>query len=217
MSSNRARSRLEKQPTDFRQSTCYFGDRTLDRCSADEMEHFENFPAEIKKVRTVALARTRDIDDDRAFNSAGPWRHDDNAVAHVDCFIDVVGDEEHCGSARFPETEDFILHSHPCERVESAEWLVEQKHLRVIDQCPGERDALCHATRKVMRQRIGERFESDETYEFVHLVTFFLEDAARNEACLDVASNCKPREKTWVLKNQAAFGAGPGNRIQTRE
>ena len=29
-----ARSRLEKQPTDFRQNICYFGDRTLDRgCS----------------------------------------------------------------------------------------------------------------------------------------------------------------------------------------
>jgi hypothetical protein len=28
------RSRLEKQPTDLRQNTCYFGDRTLPRASA---------------------------------------------------------------------------------------------------------------------------------------------------------------------------------------
>src|SRR6478672_10666800 len=30
-----ARSRLEKQPTDFRQNICYFGDRTPDSTSAE--------------------------------------------------------------------------------------------------------------------------------------------------------------------------------------
>ena len=30
------RLRLEKQPTDFRQYTCYFGDRTLDPLSSNE-------------------------------------------------------------------------------------------------------------------------------------------------------------------------------------
>jgi hypothetical protein len=31
-----ARSRLEKQPTDFRQNICYFGDRTLTRQTAED-------------------------------------------------------------------------------------------------------------------------------------------------------------------------------------
>ena len=45
-----ARSRLEKQPTDFRQNICYFGDRTLDGGIADVLTGIA-FNSAIDKLR----------------------------------------------------------------------------------------------------------------------------------------------------------------------
>ena len=83
----------------------------------------------------------------------GRGRHDDDAVAHVDRFVDVVGDEEHRRAARLPEPQHFVLHPHAGEGVERAERFVEQQDFGVIDQRAGERDALGHAAGEMVRDR----------------------------------------------------------------
>ena len=56
-----------------------------------------------------------------------------DSVAHVNSFIDVMGDKEHCGAADLPEAQNFILHSHPRERIEGAERLVKEDYLWMIN------------------------------------------------------------------------------------
>jgi hypothetical protein len=56
-----------------------------------------------------------------------------------------VGDEKHRGAARLPETEDFVLHAHASESIESAEGFVEEQNFWMIDEGASESDALGHA------------------------------------------------------------------------
>ena len=55
---------------------------------------------------------------------------------------------------------NFILHAHAGKGVERAEWFVEQKNLGMIDQGTRQGDPLRHATGKMMRIGIGERFQA---------------------------------------------------------
>src|SRR5205085_9835415 len=91
------------------------------RTIAGKVEQFENVAAQPKKLWTVALTRTFQINLDGALDATGARRHDHDAVAHVDRLIDVVSDKEHRGAARFPEAQHFVLHFHARESVERAE------------------------------------------------------------------------------------------------
>src|SRR5947207_954157 len=62
---------------------------------AGQVEEVENFAAEAEKISAVALARTFQADGDGAFNAAGRRAHDDDAVAHVDGFVDVMGHQQY--------------------------------------------------------------------------------------------------------------------------
>jgi hypothetical protein len=82
------------------------------------MEKFQNFSPEAKELRAAAVTRSIKSDRDGMFN---PLRAlDDNAVAHLDRFVDVVGDEEH-GAAHLPEMKHFILHPYTGKSAERAE------------------------------------------------------------------------------------------------
>src|SRR5205814_2620176 len=109
------------------------------------------------------------------------------------------------------QAQDFILHPHPREGIERAEWFIEEKDSRVIDERTGESDALGHAAGKMMRVGVPKSVKADEVHEFVHFVAIFMQHAARDEARLDVAANGKPREKIWVLEDEAALGVRAGD------
>ena len=64
-----------------------------------------------------------------SIDPAGAGGHDEDAIAHVDRFIDVMGDQEHGGETGLPQAQHFILHSHAGEGIESTERLVEQENL----------------------------------------------------------------------------------------
>ena len=89
-----------------------------------------------KRRKSELLRSTRTIKRNRndLFDRAGPLRQDDDAVAHVNGFIDVVSNEEHGSAPVLPKAQDFILHTHAGEGVEGAEWLVEQKNFGMINQ-----------------------------------------------------------------------------------
>ena len=140
-------------------------------------------------------------------------RHDDDAISHVDGFVNVVGDQEHGGAAGLPEVQHLILHAHARERVERAQRLIEQQHLGMINQRPGQGNALGHAAGKMMRVGVGKCFQANQTHEIVHFRPFLLEQAARDQAGLNVAGDGEPGEEVGILKNQTAFGAGAGDRI----
>ena len=115
------------------------------------MEMFENLAAQADEWFAGAIAWTEEVDVDLAIDASGRRGHDKDAIAHVNCLVYVMRDEKHGGAAIFPQAQYFVLHAHASERVERAEWFIEQKHFGMIDERAGEGDALRHATGKVMR------------------------------------------------------------------
>ena len=102
------------------------------------MEKLENFTAQGKEIRAAAIARTIKCDRNDLLDRAGPLRQDDDAIAHVNGFVDVMGNKEYGRAACLPEPQHFILHPHASERVERAERFVEQEDFRVVDELARE-------------------------------------------------------------------------------
>ena len=68
-----------------------------------EMQMFENLAAEAEKRIAGAITWAREVDIDLAIDSPGRLGHDEDAIAHVDRFINVVRDEQHRGATIFPQ------------------------------------------------------------------------------------------------------------------
>src|SRR6266704_4769270 len=93
-----------------------------------EVHRLQNVTAEAQEIRAAAVAWPVHLYWNDLFDPTGRRSHDNDAVAHVDGFVDVVGDKEHRGAASLPEAQYFILHTHAGEGIERAEWFVEQEH-----------------------------------------------------------------------------------------
>ena len=85
-----------------------------------EVQQLKDLAAKTEEFRAAAISGTSEIHGDGLFDSPRTLCHDEDPIAHVNRFIDIVGDQE-CGSeASLPETQDFILHSHAGKGVEGA-------------------------------------------------------------------------------------------------
>jgi hypothetical protein len=69
--------------------------------SAGEMQMFENLTAEAEKRFVGAITWSRELDINLVIDSPGHLRHDEDAIAHVDGFINVMGDKKKMFSFRF--------------------------------------------------------------------------------------------------------------------
>ena len=67
------------------------------------MKQFEDVPAQTKKFRTAALTRAILEHGNGSFDPAGAGSHDNDAIAHVDGFVNVMRHQKHRGAARLPE------------------------------------------------------------------------------------------------------------------
>ena len=106
---------------------------------------FENLAAEAEKRITSAITWSHELDINLPIDSPGRLRHDQDAITHVDRFINVVGDEQHGGATIFPQAQHFVLHPHAGKGVERAERFIEQQNLGMIDECACKRNTLGHA------------------------------------------------------------------------
>ena len=79
----------------------------------------------------------------------------DHAVAEIDRFFKVVGDEHHGGAARLDEAQDFVLQRLPRHGVERAERLVHQQHRGLLRETARDLHALLHAARELGRKMLG--------------------------------------------------------------
>ena len=177
------------------------------------MKEIQNVAAISQEVCTVTLARTIQRNFDRSFDSSRSRRHDHDSVAHVNRLVDIVRYQEHCGPARLPKTKHFVLHSHPGESVQRPQRFVQKKNPGMIDQRAGKCGPLRHSAGKMMRINIGECFEPDQAHELIDFVFFLMENAAGNEAALNVATDRQPRKEIRILKNQTALGVWRGYRV----
>ena len=79
-----------------------------------------------------------------------PVAHDQDPVAEAQRLAEVVGDEDHRLADLAVQADDLVLHVAADERVERRERLVEEQHVGVAGQRPGEADALLHAARQLV-------------------------------------------------------------------
>ncbi len=115
---------------------------------------------EARRRRVVDLLRRSDLLDPAAVEHA-------DAVAHRQRFVLVVGDE-HEGDAELAlQRLQLDLHLFAQLQVERAERLVEQQHLRLVDQRARQRHALALAARELRRPPVADAGQLDQLEQFV--------------------------------------------------
>ena len=143
------------------------------------------------------------------FDGAGPLGKDDDAVAHVNGFVDVVSNKQHGRAPVLPKPQYFVLHPHAGEGVERTEWLIQQKNFGMIDQGTSHCYALCHSARKLMRISFAECFQANEAQKFFYLTAFLLKHATGSQPRRNITTHRQPGEKIGILKDKSPFSAGP--------
>src|SRR5438034_9205311 len=95
--------------------------------ATSEVHRLQDVTAEAQEIRAAAVAWPVHLYWNDLLDPTGRRGHDDDAVAHIERFVDVMGDEEHRGAARLPEAQHFVLHAHAGKSIEGAERFIEKK------------------------------------------------------------------------------------------
>jgi hypothetical protein len=154
----------------------------------------------------------RQPDGEVLLHLAGPARQDDDAVGQEDRLIDIMGDEQHRDLVVFPDLQQQFLHHAARLCVEGPEGLIHQKDRGLVDQRPGDGDALAHAARELLRIGIleaGEPHRLDEVADQLFLLC--LAERALFERETDVALDRHPFEQAVGLEDEAAIAPRPQN------
>ncbi len=102
------------------------------------------------QVPPLARAGQPDLDG-RAEDGAGARGHRIDAVGEENRLVDVVGDQNDRRAAHAPDPEQLVLQGGPRQRVEGAERLVHEEHLRLHAEAAGHGHPLAHAPRQLAR------------------------------------------------------------------
>ncbi len=122
--------------------------------------------------------------------------HDRDPVAEPERLGEVVRDEDHRLADLLLEPHDLVLHVAADERVERAERLVVEHHLRVDGERARDADALLHAARELVGELVGDVLEPDER-----------EDLARPRVPVAPCSYPGPRARTRRCRSRAGARA----------
>ena len=159
-----------------------------------------------------ALAPSRvSIERGRA-TSTGDVRHDparsrrqhDDPVGDQDRLGDAVRDQDHRRAGEFAEAEQLEIEAFARQRIERAERLVEQEHLRLERERPGERDALARAARELGGAGDqGRRLEADQLGQLEQPpIAPFGRPTGELERVGDVVAAGPPRQQPRLLEDQ---------------
>ena len=129
--------------------------------------------------------------------------HDADAVAELEGFLLVVGDEDRRDAQRLLDLLQALAQLRADLDVERAERLVEQQHPRLVRERPRERDALLLAARELALVAVAEPAQADEVEQlFAPLAALGLLDAADAQAELDVPRHRHVPEDRVVLEDE---------------
>ena len=119
-------------------------------------EKLRQLAADGVEIRRGHVARARQRDAHLGLDAARPRRHHHHAVGQENRLLDRMRDEQHGQLRALPQVQQLVLQALARHRVERAERLVHQHHLRVVGQHAGDGDALLHAAGKLVRIGVGE-------------------------------------------------------------
>ena len=127
---------------------------------------------------------------------------DGDAVAEFERLVQVVGDEHDGPVHAGLQVDEFVLHLGADERVQGAEGLVHEQHLRIVGQGPGQAHALLHAAGKLGGLALLEPFQADQ-FDGVHGLfrARGLVHAADFQPELDVVEHAALRQQAEVLED----------------
>ncbi len=121
----------------------------------------------------------------------------DHPIGDRHRFTDVMGHQQHGKTVLLPQPFDQLLHLDAGQRIQCAEWFVEQQQTRLVNQRPGQRDALLLATGQRRRPFIGAIGQAH----CFQCVQRLLAPVAL-EAETDVVDDLFPRQQPRFLEHQ---------------
>src|SRR5471032_1977704 len=139
--------------------------RTLRSGGGHVLRHAEvrqYFIAQTYERDVATAARPWQVDFHHLANTPRSRLHDHHAVGQEHGFINVMGHEDHGDPLVFPDASQLVLEAAARECIERAERLVEQQELRPVDEPSGDRYALRHAARKLMRMMPFIALQADQ-------------------------------------------------------
>ena len=127
-----------------------------------------------------------------------------------------MGDHhDRAAAVRCDDREQLVLQARAGQRVERAERLVHQQHLRLHRQRAGDADALLHAAGDLARALVRRRRQADQRERRVGARLQLGAALGRAEHALDaevdVLEAGQPRQQRMVLEHDGALRAGPGD------
>ena len=79
----------------------------------------------------------------------------ENAFGHINCFLNIVGNEKHGGCKGLPELDQFILKIVAKFDVQLAIGFIHHQKVRIYRERPGNCNALHHAGGNLIGKKIG--------------------------------------------------------------
>src|SRR5712691_705096 len=129
-------------------------------------DQLEDLVAVLDEARVLArgelMPRPLQCHIDLLDDPGGPPREHVHAVGEIHGLLDVVGDEQDRGAERAPQAEQRVLQLDARERVEGAEGLVHQQHVRLAGERARDGDTLLHASRELPGMMALEAPEADQ-------------------------------------------------------
>ena len=137
-------------------------------------------------------------------DASGPAREQHDAIAEPHCFAHVVRDEQNGRAGRAPQGLELVVEPVARHGVERAEGLVHQQDFGVLRERAGERDALAHAARQLVRALLGELPEVDHREQLVGargaLALFGVPASFNASSTLPRAVNHGNNADSWNIK-----------------
>ena len=160
------------------------------------------------KIRDIIVRRMRnDFRRSPRLRDAPVFHHRD-AVAHAQCFVQIVRDENCRLAHARRQLQKLVLQLAAYERVQSGKGFVHQQNVRVRRKRARQTDALLHAARQLRRATVAETFQrhlrDDSVRRLSSRARFF---AAQLQSEGDVLAHGAVRQQRHILKNHSDFRA----------
>jgi hypothetical protein len=160
----------------------------------------------------------REVDRHPRHDASGPGAHDHHLVGEEHRLRDRVGHEQGRAGPLGPDALELEVHPLPGHLVERPERLVEEEHLGLDHERPGDRDPLAHAARELGGPGLLEALQPHQLHE-VGDVDRLLLHPRHLERQLDVGGHRAPRQQRGLLEGDAdvVLAAGHGRRLAVDE
>ena len=122
--------------------------------------------SEFRRVSRFRPSWIGQINGNKIGDPGGAGAEDSDFVGKINRLADAVRDQHHGRSGLGANIQQKVLHLHPRQFVERAEWLVHQQQFWLMNKRAAQGDALLHAAGELRRVGVFEARQADERQEF---------------------------------------------------